>query len=201
MSEPGEIIVVRHGQTAANAQGLLLGRLDVDLDDVGRAQAMALAAALPDPDMVVTSPLARTRQTAAAFGGDVDLEVDERWIEMDYGDFDGRPVADVPNETWSRWRADVDFAPPGGESLARMTARVHDALDDLVVRVSGRRVVVVTHVSPIKAAVGWALEIGPEVSWRTFVAPASITRVGVGPNGPTLRSFNETMHLAPPTTA
>ena len=117
MSEPGEIIVVRHGQTAANAQGLLLGRLDVDLDDVGRAQAVALAAALPDPDLVVTSPLARTRQTAAAFGGDVELEVDERWIEMDYGDFDGRPVADVPNETWARWRADVDFAPPGGESL------------------------------------------------------------------------------------
>lgn len=201
MSEPGEIIVVRHGQTAANAQGLLLGRLDVDLDDVGRAQAVALAAAVPDPDLLVTSPLARTRQTAAAFGGDVELEVDERWIEMDYGDFDGRPVADVPNETWSQWRADVDFVPPGGESLARMTTRVHDALDDLVVRASGRRVVVVTHVSPIKAAVGWALEIGPEVSWRTFVAPASITRVGVGPNGPTLRSFNETMHLAPPTTA
>ncbi len=201
MSEPGEIIVVRHGQTAANAQGLLLGRLDVDLDDVGRAQAVALAAALPDPDLVVTSPLARTRQTAAAFGGDVELEVDERWVEMDYGDFDGRPVADVPNETWARWRADVDFAPPGGESLARMTARVHDALDDLAVRASGRRVVVVTHVSPIKAAVAWALEIGPEVSWRTFVAPASITRLGVNPNGATLRSFNETMHLAPPTTA
>jgi broad specificity phosphatase PhoE len=199
VSEPGEIVVVRHGQTAANAQGLLLGRLDVDLDDVGRAQAVALAAALPDPDLVVSSPLARTRQTAAAFG-DV-VEVDERWIEMDYGDFDGRPAADVPNETWARWRADVDFVPPGGESLARMAARVHDALDDLVAQASGRQVVVVTHVSPIKAAVGWALEIGPEVSWRTFVAPASITRIGVGPSGPTLRSFNETMHLGRRTSA
>ena len=198
MSQPGQIIVVRHGQTAANAQGLLLGRLDVDLDDVGRAQATALAAAVPAPDLVVTSPLARTRQTAAAFGGDVEIEVDEQWIEMDYGEFDGHPAADVPNETWARWRADVDFVPPGGESLARMTARVHDALDDLAARVTGRRVVVVTHVSPIKAAVGWALEVGPQVSWRTYVAPASITRIGVGPNGPTLRSFNETMHLGPP---
>ena len=196
MSESGEIIVVRHGQTAANAQGLLLGRLDVDLDAVGRVQAVALAAALPAPDLVVTSPLARTRQTAAAFGGDIEIEVDEQWIEMDYGDFDGRPVADVPAATWARWRADVDFAPPGGESLARMTARVHDALDDLATRAAGRRVVVVTHVSPIKSTVGWALQLGPEVSWRTFVAPASITRVGVGPNGPTLRSFNETMHLS-----
>ncbi len=163
MSEPGEIIVVRHGQTAANAQGLLLGRLDVDLDAVGRVQAVALAAALPAPDLVVTSPLARTRQTAAAFGADIEIEVDEQWIEMDYGAFDGRPVADVPAETWARWRADVDFAPPGGESLARMTARVHDALDDLATRAAGRRVVVVTHVSPIKATVGWALQLGPEV--------------------------------------
>lgn len=193
MSESGEIVVVRHGQTAANARGLLLGRLDVDLDDVGRAQAAALAAALPTPDLVVTSPLARTRQTAAAFG--VEAEVDEQWIEMDYGEFDGRPMGDVTAETWARWRADVDFELPGGESLARVTARVHDALDDLVARAVGRRVVVVSHVSPIKAAVGWALDLGPEVSWRTFVAPGSITRLGVGPTGPSLRSFNETMHL------
>ncbi|MET0737103.1 MAG: histidine phosphatase family protein, partial [Acidimicrobiales bacterium] len=78
MSESGEIIVVRHGQTAANVQGLLLGRLDVDLDADGRLQAVALAAALPAPDLVVTSPLARTRQTAAAFGGDIEVEVDEQ---------------------------------------------------------------------------------------------------------------------------
>ena len=194
MRASGEIIVVRHGQTAANARGLLLGRLDVDLDDVGRAQAAALVAALPTPDLVVTSPLARTRQTAAAFG--VEAEVDERWIEMDYGDFDGRPTGDVTAETWAQWRADVDFAPPGGESLARVTARVCDALDGLVARAVGRRVVVVSHVSPIKAAVGWALAMGPEVSWRTFVAPGSITRLGVGPSGPSLRSFNETMHLS-----
>lgn len=196
MSESGEIIVVRHGQTAANARGLLLGHLDVDLDDVGRAQAVALAAALPAPDLIVSSPLARARQTAAAF--DVEAEVDEQWIEMDYGDFDGRPVGEVSPATWARWRADVDFAPPGGESLARVAARVHDALDDLAARAVGRRVVVVSHVSPIKAAVGWALGLGPEIAWRTFVAPGSLTRIGVGPTGPSLRSFNETRHLDAP---
>ncbi len=55
--------------------------------------------------------------------------------------------------------------------------------------------VVVSHVSPVKAAVGWALDVGPEVAWRTFVAPGSITRLGVGPTGPVLRGFNETAHL------
>ncbi len=62
-------------------------------------------------------------------------------------------------------------------------------------RLDGRRAVVVTHVSPVKAAVGWALDIGPAVAWRTFVAPGSITRVGLGPTGPVLRAFNETAHL------
>ena len=189
----GEIVVVRHGRTAANAAGLLLGRLDVPLDDRGRAEAAAVAAVLPPPDLVISSPLQRTRETAAAFGAPV--EVAEEWIELDYGEWDGRPLDEVPAEAWAAWRVDDDFAPPGGESLGRLTARVHDALDDLVARLDGRRAVVVTHVSPVKAAVGWALDIGPAVAWRTFVAPGSITRVGLGPTGPVLRAFNETAHL------
>ena len=116
-------------------------------------------------------------------------------LKNDYGDWDGVPAGDVPASAWQAWRADPDFAPPGGESLAHLTARVHDALDDLVARLDGRRALVVSHVSPIKAAVGWALELGPEVAWRTWVAPASITRLGFGPGGLVLRSFNETAHL------
>jgi len=191
----GEIILVRHGRTAANAGGLLLGRLDVPLDDQGRVQAAAVAARVPAPDLVISSPLQRTRATAEAFG--LPVEVDEAWIELDYGEWDGRPVDEVPVEAWAAWRADDDFAPPGGESLGRLSARVHDALDDLVSRLDGRRVVVVSHVSPVKAAVGWVLDVGPAVAWRTFVAPGSITRVGLGPAGPVLRAFNETNHLPP----
>ena len=56
-------------------------------------------------------------------------------------------------------------------------------------------VVVVSHVSPIKAAVAWALGVGTEAGWRTHLDTASITRVVIGPHGPLLRSFNETGHL------
>jgi len=193
VSRSGEIVVVRHGRTAANAGGLLLGRLDVPLDDHGRTQAAAVATALPAPDLVVSSPLRRTRETAEAFGRPV--EVDPAWIELDYGDWDGRPMGEVAPETWATWRADLDFAPPGGESLRHLSERVHGALEALVDRLDGRRVVVVSHVSPVKAAVSWALAVGPEVAWRTFVAPGSISRIGLGPSGPTLSSFNETAHL------
>jgi len=189
------IVVVRHGRTAHNASGRLLGRLDPPLDDIGVAQATALAAAVGSVDRVITSPLLRTRQTADAFGSTV--EVDDRWIELDYGQLDGLPLAEVPPETWAQWRADPDFAPPGGESLHALGVRVGDALDALVaeLRPDDGTTVVVTHVSPVKAAVAWALGAGDQTSWRLWVAPASITRIALTERGGVLHTFNEIAHL------
>lgn len=187
------MIIARHGRTDANRAGLLLGRLDVDLDDVGRRQADALAAAVGPVDRVIASPLRRTMATAAAFG--VDVDPDARWLELDYGDWDGTPVTDLPAETWATWRSDPDFTPPGGESLAALGARVADALDHLAVEAVDHTVVVVTHVSPIKAALAWTLGVSHDVAWRTYVAPASITRVALSDRGPSLHGFNDTGHL------
>jgi broad specificity phosphatase PhoE len=184
------LVLVRHGQTDANARGLLQGRVDLPLSDLGRRQAAALAALVPPDARVIASPLRRTRETAAAFATDV--EVDERWIELDYGEFDGRPIADLPPEVWAEWRADPHFVPPGGESLVTLGARVRGACEELLDEARGGDVVVVSHVSPIKAAIGWALGVGDEVGWRLFVQVASVTRVAVGPGGPSLFSFNET---------
>jgi broad specificity phosphatase PhoE len=64
-----------------------------------------------------------------------------------------------------------------------------------VERATVGEVVVVSHVSPIKAAVAWALGVGDEVAWRTFVGLASITRIGLTERGPLLRTFNEMAHL------
>jgi broad specificity phosphatase PhoE len=188
------LIVVRHGRTAANASGLLLGRLDPPLDELGMAQAGAVAAAVGRVDRVVASPLLRSRATAERFG--VPVELDDRWIELDYGEWDGRPTADVPIDVWAAWRADLDFAPPGGETLRAVGARVRAACADLAADAEAGTVVVVTHVSPLKAAFAWALGAGDEVSWRCFVSPASITRIGIGPTGPSLVAFNEVGHLA-----
>jgi broad specificity phosphatase PhoE len=191
------LIIVRHGRTEANAKGLLLGRLDPPLDAEGRRQAAAVAATLEGADRIVSSPLGRTRETAALISASTGtpVEVDERWIELDYGDFDGVPLADIPPDTWATWRADASFCPPGGESLVDLGGRVRAALEDLVADAVHGDVVVVSHVSPIKAAVVWALGVGDEVNWRMFLAPASITRIAVQ-RGPVLQTFNETSHLA-----
>lgn len=189
-----KLIVVRHGRTEANANGLLLGRLDVPLDEVGRAQAERLAAAVGRVDRVVSSPLLRARQTAEAF--DVAVEVDERLIELDYGEFDGCALGDIPAAAWAEWRADITFAPPGGESLQALGLRVRESLDAITSTPSDETVVVMSHVSPIKAGVAWALGVDDQVTWRLFVAPASITRFEVSPRGAVMRSFNEVAHLA-----
>jgi broad specificity phosphatase PhoE len=183
------LLLVRHGRTDANAQGLLLGRLDPPLSDEGRAQAAALAARIPRDARVIASPLLRTRQTAEAFG--LPFDIDERWIELDYGELDGLALRDVPADLWREWRADPAFAPPGGESLAALGVRVRAACTELVDEIREHDVVVVSHVSPIKAAIAWALGAGDDLSWRLFVQVASIARIGADQWGTTLRSFNE----------
>lgn len=191
------LIIVRHGRTEANAQGLLLGRLDPPLDVEGRRQAAAVAATLEGADRIVSSPLARTRETAEVISASTGtpVDIDDRWIELDYGEFDGIALVDIPPATWSSWRGDTSFCPPGGESLVALSKRVRGALDELATEALHRDIVVVSHVSPIKAAVTWALGVDDEVTWRMFLAPASITRIAVN-RGPVLQTFNETAHLA-----
>jgi len=187
------LILARHGQTAANAAGHLLGRADPPLTEEGHRQAAALGAVLSGASLIISSPLQRARQTAEAIGGS--FEIDERWTELDYGEYDDRPPGDVPPELWQRWRADPGHRPPGGESLVELGLRVRAACDDLAAQAAEADVVVVSHVSPIKAGVAWALDTSDEVAWRMYVALASITRIGVTERGPILRSFNEVAHL------
>jgi broad specificity phosphatase PhoE len=183
------LVLVRHGETQANVDRLLLGRDDPPLTIRGHQQAIALAAALPAPDLLMSSPLQRARLTAAAF--DVPVVVDERWVELDYGELDGRPISSMPATEWDRWRADCSLPLPGGESLRQVADRVGAACDELAERAAVGTVVVVTHVSPIKAALAWALGTGPEIAWRIFVEDASIARVDTSGPAPVIHSVNQ----------
>lgn len=184
---------MRHGRTEANANGVLLGRREVGLDELGRRQATATAPLVAGARRIVCSPLLRTRQTAELLGLPVTL--DERLVELDYGGLDGTALADVPTELWQRWTTDLDFAPEGGESIRALGQRVRAACEELAEEAAEHDVVVVTHVSPVKACVAWALGVGDEVAWRLFVAPASVTRISVAPPRRSLHAFNLTAHL------
>jgi probable phosphoglycerate mutase len=196
------LILARHGRTEANAQRLLLGRKDIPLDLLGAQQAEASGAALArtiKPVRIIASPLQRTRATAEAIaascGGDVEVVVDDQWIEVDYGIYDGQPLADIPHEVWQHWLSDLTWVPPEGESLAQLGTRVRAACEALAEEAAENDIVVVSHVSPIKAAVAWSLGMDDQASWRMFCDVASISRIRTGAANPVLVSFNETSHL------
>jgi len=190
------LLLLRHGQSEANAAGLLAGRFDVELTEHGRREARAAGALLGPVAEVRSSPLRRAQETAQLAVPGQPLHLDDRFIELDYGEFDGRPISEVPHELWLRWQRDVDFAPSGGESHRELGRRVRAACEELFAEdgAGARRpegaVVVVSHVSPIKAAVAWALGAGDEVAWRLQLANASVTAIEWGPRGPVLVAFN-----------
>lgn len=182
------LLLVRHGETLANQRGHLLGRADPPLTSTGHQQAGALVRWLPRPDVVISSPLLRARQTADVF--EADVQVDERWIELDYGPYDDRPAGAIDAEVWARWRTDEHFAPTGVEPLAAVGSRVADACDELSTAARSSVVVVVTHVSPIKAALAWGLGAPDRIAWRMFVEDAGVSRIDIEPEGPIVRWFN-----------
>ena len=194
------LILVRHGQTAANAHGLLLGRDNPSLNETGRRQACALAEVLPHPARLVSSPLLRARQTAAVLAsvhrGDQNVVIDPRWIEMDYGDLDGQPATALPEHAWRTWWQDPHFVPAGGESVAEVGARVRQACTELAEDAARADVIVVSHVSPIKAALAWALGVGDEVAWRMYLLDAAVCRIDTSGPFPRLLAFNEVHAVA-----
>ncbi|MEO7370647.1 MAG: histidine phosphatase family protein [Ilumatobacteraceae bacterium] len=184
------LVLVRHGRTAANAERKLQGLLDLPLDDEGMAQVAAVASWLGKPDRVISSPLARARQTAEAFG--MEYEIDERWVELDYGSLDGVPVADVGAEVWARWRADPTYRAGSGESMEEMWTRSTAAAAELLDEARDKMIVVTSHVSPIKAVVAWAIGVDVTVGWRFHLDQASVCRILSAGGGPVLLGFNET---------
>jgi len=192
------ISFVRHGETPLNRDGRLQGRVDLELSDKGLDQAARAAARFADSKVsrIYTSPLRRAQQTAAAIAEvcGAEVEIDERLIELDYGDWDGRALSELRTTRESGWLSDPTFAPPGGESLVAVMARVASFCGYRLV--ADDRIVAVSHVSPIKSAVAWALGVDEQATLRMYLALASITKIGARPDGGVfLASFNDAAHL------
>ena len=130
------LILVRHGRTALNAAGRLQGRVDEPLDEVGQRRRSPSRRGSGRSTSWSPARSCRARQTAEAFG--MPYTVDERWIELSYGVYEGVPHADVPSEAWRPWREDPTFVPEGGESLAALDARVREACSELAERAARR---------------------------------------------------------------
>ncbi|MCW2777614.1 MAG: Phosphoglycerate mutase [Frankiales bacterium] len=167
-------MLLRHGRTAHNAGGVIQGQTDVPLDDVGRTQAQQAAEVLAAaaPDVVVTSDLARARDTAQAVAdrtGAV-LRVDPRLRELFLGAWQGLTSEQArerfPDEH-AAWRRGQDVARGGGETYADAGRRALACLEELLPEVpAGGTLLAVTHGGTARAAVAALLGLDRDTAWR-----------------------------------
>lgn len=200
---PTVTTLLRHGQTRMSVEKRYVGTTDVPLTEAGEAQAAAAAKRLAGlgVEVIVASPLLRTRQTAAAVAAACGAEVlaDAGFRETDFGAWEGLTFAEV-SERWpaemAAWLADPAVAPPAGESFDVVRARVMAALDRVRQAHAGRHVLIVSHVTPIKTLVTHALLAPPAAMYRMHLDVAALTSIDWYADGPAvLRYYNDTAYL------
>ena len=198
------LVLVRHGATSHTADKRFSGGLassNPGLTEEGRSQVREVAdwlAPLAEAvDVVVTSPVRRTRESAEIVAERLGLAVVEEpgFAEMEFGVWDGLTFAEV-SERWpdelAGWIASVDVAPDGGESFGQVQERVLAGLQRVLTSYAGRTVIVVSHVTPIKTLVSHAVDAPLSSVFRMELSTASVSVVsfyGDGEKG-SLRLYN-----------
>lgn len=207
MGAPATFVLLRHGETALTPEKRFSGSggSDPELSAAGLRQAEAVAAALAARGTIqeiVSSPLTRCRQTAAAVAArlGLDVRIEQGLRETDFGAWEGLTFGEVRErypEDLDAWLASPKAAPTGGgESFATVARRVAATRDRLTAAHAGRTVLLVTHVTPIKTLVRLALGAPPESLFRMELSAASISAVAYYADGnASVRLLNDTSHL------
>jgi probable phosphomutase (TIGR03848 family) len=204
------VILVRHGRSTANADGILAGwSPGVALDDTGRAQATALAARLSALPLaaVVSSPLERCRQTVQPLldtRPELTLHTDDRIGECHYGDWTGRKLSELAEEplwaTVQRHPSAAVFPGEQGESMRSMQARAVDAVRHWNAVVEAEHgpealYVVCSHGDIIKSLAADALGMHLDLFQRISTDPCSVTVIRYTAHRPFLLRLGDTGDL------
>ncbi|MFD4273966.1 bifunctional RNase H/acid phosphatase [Streptomyces cyaneofuscatus] len=207
LGAPATFVLLRHGETLLTPEKRFSGSggTDPELSATGRDQAARAAAhfaALGTVQEIVSSPLRRCRETAAAVADrlGLDVRIEDGLRETDFGAWEGLTFGEVRErygDDLTTWLADPEAAPTGGgESFAEVAERVAAARDRLTARYAGRTVLAVTHVTPIKTLVRLALEAPAKAMFRMELSAASISTVAYyGDGNASVRLLNDTSHL------
>ena len=204
-----KLILIRHGETAWNAERRLQGHIDIALNDEGRRQAEALADALAgEPiDAIVSSDLARAAHTADAVARVHGLHAsrDAALRERCYGAFEGLLYAEIalrfPADftDWQARRSDARM-PDGArvaESFREFYTRCTEAITALASAHAGRTLVLVAHGGVLECAYRAALGLALDTPRDFPVMNASINRFTLQGGQLALSSWGEVAHLAP----
>ncbi len=207
MTETTHIVLIRHGETAWNAERRLQGHIDIALNGEGLRQAEALAAALAPEhiDAIYASDLQRAFQTAQAVARlqGLPVQADPALRERCYGGFEGLLYADIeqrfPRE-FAAWQArDIDSVMPAGvreaETFRQFYQRATAAILALAARHPGQTLALVAHGGVLECAYRAALGLSLETPRNFPVLNASVNRFTVEAGALTLRSWGEVGHL------
>jgi len=202
------MLLVRHGSTATTGTEMPGRAGGLHLSEAGRAQAESVAArigALASGNgrqrrgvaAVYSSPLERTRETAAPIGdaAGCQVQVDDGLLELDIGDWTGLELkAARKRPEWTTiQRYPSGFTFPGGESFVDMQARIVACLERLRSTHPGETIVAVSHADPIRVAVAHAMGTHLDLFQRVVISPCSLTAVAYGAGGPMVLTVNSTV--------
>ena len=200
MSNPARLLLARHGQTEWHSDNRYVSRTDIGLNETGREQARTLArrAEREKVNLVLSSPLGRALLTAkpAAAACNLEPETDERLRELDFGEWEGRTLAEIREEdpeSVRRFEESAEHGFPGGEPLHEGADRVLKVFACLSRSHAGETVLVVAHNTLLRLALCRMLgvELGHYRRLMPRVVNGAVSEVRFGENGGALYSFND----------
>ena len=188
---PTTIYLIRHGETPLTPESRFSGSggSNPGLTEKGREQARAVGRELAArrPEVLLVSPMQRTRDTAEEIGKFLEIApaFDEDWIEASFGKWDGLTPDEVEEqfpEEFKAWVSDAWYPQGGGEPYAAVAERAGIALNKVAAEYPGQKVAIVTHNVVVKGAVCVALQTPIESIFHVDVAPCSITTIKIWPS-------------------
>ena len=199
------LLLVRHGQTAYNAEVRFMGQLDIPLDEIGRVQAQAVAKrlCLERPVALYSSGLSRAYDTASAIQSAIpshpELRIDGRLTEGHFGEWQGKTYDSLKvkdTQRLAQWEADrLHVAPPGGETLPQMAERVQAAYNDICAENRDKTVIVIGHGGSLQVLIILALGLPLDAYWKLWVSNASVSELRIAEWGAILHLLNDVSHL------
>ncbi|HBE13548.1 MAG TPA: hypothetical protein DCY74_05200 [Clostridiales bacterium] len=181
-----ELLIVRHGETLGNIQGLFIGHTDMELSEIGKKQAQLLADRLENEniDVIYSSDLKRAVQTIEPYARRTgkDIQLCKNLREIHGGKWENVPFSELPirfPDTYTRWISDIGLVRcDDGESTMELKTRVLDTIYDIARKNDGKKVLIATHAIPIKMLYIYLNQI-PSSQWYqvSWVKNASITQL------------------------
>ena len=160
-----KIYIVRHGETALNAKGIMQGRLDEPLNKNGRDLAVMTGKAMKGIhfDCCISSPLGRAKETANIIlresENDISYSIDNRIIEIDFGDLEGKKLSEIGEESYKFYIDPFHFAGfSNGETIQDVCCRTQEFLKELIVRDDGKTYLISTHGCAMRGMVNYLLD-------------------------------------------